>query len=203
VGKTQYCIQNGLLSCFLLLLVSCNRGSELHKVQIVVDGDTVILANRPSSPIDLAYIDAPEREQPYGKEAKRYLKEILNSNDVQILLNQYNQVEIKQNNQSVNLMLVEQGFAWASPNISDPIIATRFIEAQKNAVTHLSGLWALGHGLRVAPWQWRQQSKQQMPMLQHHYSPSEKRILGQPKRAPEISDSARQTSTVLTKVTKE
>jgi micrococcal nuclease len=153
--------------CFslVLLLAGCNKAVNVKQISIVVDGDSVVLQGESALRLDLAFIDAPEREQPYGREAKDYLKQLVNSGTVEVLVNDNNQVELQQNNQSVNLMLVEQGYAWASLNIADPIEAFRYIEAQKTAIANLDGLWGLGHGLMVAPWQWRQQVTERSVML--------------------------------------
>jgi micrococcal nuclease len=152
--------------CFslVLLLAGCNKAVNVKQISIVVDGDSVVLQGESALRLDLAFIDAPEREQPYGREAKDYLKQLVNSGTVEVLVNDNNQVELQQNNQSVNLMLVEQGYAWASLNIADPIEAFRYIEAQKTAIANLDGLWGLGHGLMVAPWQWRQQGTERSVM---------------------------------------
>lgn len=180
------------ISGFTLLLFGCNKALDLKQVSIVVDGDSVILQSGKAHRLDLAFIDAPEREQPYGREAKDYLKQLVNSGTVEVLVNDNNQVELQQNNRSVNLMLVEQGYAWASLNIADPIEAVRYVEAQKSAIANLNGLWGLGHGLMVAPWQWRQQgtehsvmprrSSQQRPMqrnMQKNRRPKTQQIIQQ------------------------
>ena len=189
-------------SLLILFLVGCDHQPELKQVKIVVDGDTVILEGEEALRLDLAYVDAPEREQPFGKESKQYIKDLLNSGEVSVLINDSNQVELQQNNQSINILLVEQGFAWASPNISDPIIATRFIEAQKSAVNHLSGLWGLGHRLRVAPWQWRQQGKQKYSRPPNQYQKTQKRLKNQQKTPRTPSNTSKKISPSISKTTK-
>ena len=174
----------------------------MEHVKIVVDGDTVILEGEEALRLDLAYIDAPEREQPFGKESKQYLKGLLSSGQVSVLINDANHVELQQNKQSINITIVEQGFAWASPNISDPIIAARFIEAQKKAVTHLSGLWELDHGLRVAPWQWRQQGKQKYSRPPNQYQKTQQRLKNQQKIPRTPSNTSKKISPIIAKTTK-
>jgi endonuclease YncB( thermonuclease family) len=143
-----------------LLAISC---SPIKKSNFVIsqipDGDTVL--DEKLNRFELAYIDAPEREQPFGLQAKNFLNEKAFDSGVDINITGDKKLEIFIKGQSLNLLMVEQGYAWASPNISDPVRALAYNEAQKNAIRNMSGLWALGHGLMVAPWQWRQQGTQQ------------------------------------------
>jgi micrococcal nuclease len=141
------------MSC--LLIVACSPSQPV--VEQVVDGDTLVLMGDESEKFELAYIDAPEREQPYGKEAKNFLKEKVNSGSVSFIITDDKKVEVIFEGKSLNLVMVEKGYAWALPKISEPSKAVLYSEAQKTAVDNLSGLWGLGHGLMVAPWQWRQQ----------------------------------------------
>jgi micrococcal nuclease len=141
------------MSC--LLIVACSPSQAV--VEQVVDGDTLVLMGDESEKFELAYIDAPEREQPYGKEAKNFLKEKVNSGSVSFIITDDKKVEVIFEGKSLNLVMVEKGYAWALPKISEPSKAVLYSEAQKTAVDNLSGLWGLGHGLMVAPWQWRQQ----------------------------------------------
>lgn len=139
-----------------LLIVACSPYQP--SVEQVVDGDTLVLLGDKSEKYDLAYIDAPEREQPFGKEAKNFLKETVNSESVSFIVTDDKKVEVIFEGKSLNLVMVEKGYAWALPSIADSNKAMLYSEAQKTAVDNLSGLWGLGHGLMVAPWQWRQQS---------------------------------------------
>jgi len=121
---------------------------------------------------ELAYLDAPEREQPFGREAKEYLKEVLLDPRLKIVTlpddnSTKQQVELFINGQSVNLAMVSEGFAWASLQIPDKTIGHKYIDAQKRAVENLQGIWSLGHGLMIAPWQWRQQGQEKNTSMNH------------------------------------
>jgi len=121
---------------------------------------------------ELAYLDAPEREQPYGREAKQYLKDVLLDSRLKIVTlpddnSAKKQVELFINGQSVNLAMVSEGFAWASLQIPDKTIGHKYIDAQKRAVENLQGIWSLGHGLMIAPWQWRDQGQEKAPSMNY------------------------------------
>ena len=121
---------------------------------------------------ELAYLDAPEREQPFGREAKQYLKEVLLDPRLKIVTlpddnSTKQKVELFINGQSVNLAMVSKGFAWASLQIPDKKIGHQYISAQKRAVENLQGIWSLGHGLMIAPWQWRQQGQEKTTSMNH------------------------------------
>jgi micrococcal nuclease len=148
----MHLLRGFVVSC--LFLWACTP-SQFTLTQ-VVDGDTLIVTDIEAMQMDLAYIDAPEREQPFGNEAKKFLKDKLQSGSVEYIVIEDQYLEIVVEGKSLNLMMVEQGYAWAALNTSDPLKVLLFSEAQKQAVEHLAGLWGLGHDLMVAPWQWRQ-----------------------------------------------
>lgn len=137
--------------------------------------------------IALAYIDAPEIEQPFGKTAKDYLKNKLQ--DKNVLLRYVNEQTSETSGESaspvaaelfidginINLDLLDQGLAWSTvkPPLTTSNVHDSYTNAQTNAMNTGSGLWALEHGLRVPPWQWRAQATEQREppryarMLQH------------------------------------
>ena len=65
----------------LLLLFSCEASSDLIqnlKVEKIVDGDTVYGSlNGKTYKLRLTEIDAPERDQPFGRQSKVFLRELL------------------------------------------------------------------------------------------------------------------------------
>lgn len=148
-----------------LCLTACSKAPLVYQVKTIVDGDTLILAQFPDIRYDLAYIDAPEREQPYGREAKAFLKTKLQDAQIEVVINSNQKLELAIAGQSINQLMVKQGLAWAKLNISDSITSLAYIEAQKQASSEGIGLWSLGHGLMIAPWQWREQATQHAPSM--------------------------------------
>ncbi|MCZ6503363.1 MAG: thermonuclease family protein, partial [Gammaproteobacteria bacterium] len=64
------------VTLLVFLLTAANAFAEpiVGKVVRVLDGDTlVLLANKTEHKIQLAEIDAPEKEQPWGSKAKQAL----------------------------------------------------------------------------------------------------------------------------------
>lgn len=153
----------------IVLLSSCTE--QVKQSYTINDGDTFTQSvegiEQSSVSYELAYLDAPEREQPYGREAKQYLKDVLLSEKVIIKKITDSTVELFVNGQSINLAMVSKGYAWASLKIADPAIAKQYTDAQKRATDSLQGIWGLGHGLMIAPWQWRQQGQEKAPSMNY------------------------------------
>ncbi|NCP63731.1 MAG: thermonuclease family protein [Paraglaciecola sp.] len=162
--------------CFFAVgLAACSPANlGAGDVVKIVDGDSVILKSHPEKAFDLAYIDAPEREQPFGREAMRKLTDICHNPNVTFSITADNKLEVYLNGRFVNEQLVSEGMAWMLPSIPDPILNLRFDEAQRSAMSAQIGLWQLGHGLMIAPWQWRQQATQQIPTM--HLRPLSQKI---------------------------
>ncbi|MCF2948456.1 thermonuclease family protein [Paraglaciecola aquimarina] len=150
-----------------IFLVACTK-APAYKIKHVVDGDTLVLTEFPDVRYDLAYIDAPEREQPYGREARAYLKQLFADQQVDIVFNVNQELELFVDGQSINYLMVKQGYAWAQLNIADSIDSLSYTEAQKQAANNGTGLWSLEHGLMIAPWQWREQSTERAPSMNSH-----------------------------------
>jgi micrococcal nuclease len=152
-----------------LLLLSCTEVSKIDYKTI--DGDTYSISDpepsMASTQYELAYIDAPEREQPFGREAREYLKEILSNEKVTIKTLADSKVELFIDGRSINFDMVSKGYAWASLQILDQTIKQQYIDAQKQATENVKGLWRLDHGLMIAPWQWREQGQEKIPSMNY------------------------------------
>ena len=88
------------------------------KVIRVVDGDTVYVLDEKKKQhnIRLAGIDAPERGQPYGKAATKYLKELITGKNVCVdwyKKDRYKRLVgvIHYKNQDINYQMVQKGYA--------------------------------------------------------------------------------------------
>lgn len=163
--------------CLCLTACGAKQAAGL-KVTKVVDGDTLVLEGGHN--IELAMIDAPEREQPFGRDARDYLRERLENRHLDLDLTQ-SEHQIMVDGLNLNLELVRLGLAWVSPKASHNPDAQSFLEAQKQAVQTLAGFWGAEHALRVPPWQWRKQMTEPAPS--HHRF---QRPLNQPRPAPVI-----------------
>ena len=128
------------------------------KVVSITDGDTVtILTDNKQTKVRLAEIDTPEKNQPYGKKAKKALSDFIFGKIVRIevdTIDRYGRVvgKIFLNDLNINKEMVKAGHAW----VYDKYAKDKTLFAlEKNAKENQLGLWALPEGERIAPWQWR------------------------------------------------
>jgi micrococcal nuclease len=152
------------IALIVTLLMACSDVKHTEYDVVVIDGDSIEIAQggKHLGTYHLAYIDAPEIEQPFGREAKEQLGNVVKHSELKYRLMDDYKVELILAGTSQNLMLVERGYAWAIPNIVEEALQTRFANAQREARQNLQGIWSLGHGLMVAPWQWRMQGVEQV-----------------------------------------
>ena len=146
------------------------------KVIVVMDGDTVMVLREggsgtagslPASPlrglrggqkikIRLANIDAPEKAQPFGKQARDSLLEMVGKKQVQIdsqAVDQYGRVValISVDGLNVNEEQVKRGMAWDYSHYHSD---KTYVELQRSARQEQRGLWAQANP--QTPWQWRE-----------------------------------------------
>ncbi|MDD2832736.1 MAG: thermonuclease family protein [Methylotenera sp.] len=147
----------------LLFFASLSQADERYRVIRIYDGDTVLLKKTSHSKdhsklkLRLADIDAPERNQAYGKQSRLALKDLCTGDDVTVEVTLLNKDQYGRDlgNLSCNeidaaLYLVELGLAWHNAKYSDNS-ATQHAEAI--AREHQLGLW--GNKKPTPPWQWR------------------------------------------------
>jgi len=89
------------------------------KVVKITDGDTVhvLQADHTKEKIRLAGIDAPERKQPHGKKATRYLAYLIGNKLITVEYSKrdrYGRIvgKIEYKGSDVNLEMVKAGYAW-------------------------------------------------------------------------------------------
>lgn len=127
------------------------------KVVGIKDGDTFkVLYKNSEITIRLNHIDCPEKNQPYGKNAKWKASDLCFGKMVKIVSNgkkdRYKRLiaEVYCNNININKELVKNGLAWHFKKYSsDNNYAKLEIQARKLKV----GLWQQSNP--IAPWNWR------------------------------------------------
>ena len=109
-----------MFKIFALLLAPIFLFGLDGKVVGVTDGDTVkiLTSERQQIKVRLYGIDAPEKKQPYGTAAKRYLSDLIAGKTVQIEelgKDRYKRVLgiVYLDGKDVNEILVLNGYAWA------------------------------------------------------------------------------------------
>lgn len=161
-----------ILLSFVLIKDSDAQRFERYRVTEVHDGDTVSI--RTSSFVGIPFkiervrligIDAPElKQEPWGRNAKRYLKKLLSENDWVVSLefdvqrrDQYNRLLAylwSKDGTMINEKMLSAGLAMlytVPPNVKH---LERLKRAQRTAQQQKKGIWGRG-GLKLTPEQWR------------------------------------------------
>ncbi len=131
----------------------------------VTDGDTltVLQSGVGGAPIErqirLAGIDAPERHQPFGRQARQTLSGLCYGQTAQInteSVDRYGRVvgEVQCGGVSANLAMVQSGMAWAYVRYQPP---AAYIQAEQKARAARIGLWSDPHP--IPPWEWRRSGR--------------------------------------------
>jgi endonuclease YncB( thermonuclease family) len=131
-------------------------------VRWVTDGDTLHVDVRGRSmEIRLAEVDAPEREQPYGWQAKLALIDLVRDRQVRVVpydVDRYGRVvaHVYVDAKEAGAELVRQGAAWFYAEYAN---SESLYELEQVARAGRVGLWALPPAERIEPWQWRKERR--------------------------------------------
>jgi endonuclease YncB( thermonuclease family) len=142
-----------LLIALLLLTASYAHAEELKgTVTKVIDGDTIWIDG--STKIRFNWIDAPELKQPYGKESKEFLSQLVMNREVKAVCEKKDRYGrpvciVLIDNVMVNKEMVKTGNAWCYKNYSTTEIAEMEFTAREKKI----GLW--GDPSPCPPWDFR------------------------------------------------
>ena len=127
------------------------------KVVGVKDGDTfVVLHEKKEIVVRLEHIDAPEKNQPFGYKAKKFVSDFCCGKTVVVIGNGKKDRngrwigEIFYNNQNLNKELVRNGLAWHYKRYSK---SANYADLETAARKKKIGLWRDKDP--GAPWNWR------------------------------------------------
>jgi micrococcal nuclease len=151
------------LSLLLSAALNTLASDAKYKVSYVYDGDTVKLQSLQSGQeikLRITDIDAPERNQSYGKQSRRALIKLCTGNDIQIDAkltgtDQYHRHlgKLYCNNTNASLYLLQQGLAWHNAKYStDSMMRSAAAKARAQKV----GLWKQHNPM--PPWVWRRKN---------------------------------------------
>lgn len=133
----------------------------------VIDGDTVdiLTPDMEQVRLRLASIDAPERGQPFGNTAKKFLSDLIFDQEIEYTVSDTDKYGrsiafISINSKDVNAAMIQQGLAWHYLDYSDDENLTRL---ESVARSEKRGLWS--DSRHVAPWDWRKLSKEERDKL--------------------------------------
>ena len=134
----------------------------------IIDGDTikVLSADKEQILVRIAFIDAPEKGQPFGERAKEALSKLVFDKEVELsphTIDRYGRLvaRVFVSNQDVGLELLKAGLCWVYEKYITR--ATLAIEASYRAAQALAesdrlGLWQ--DPAPVPPWEWRKGEKE-------------------------------------------
>ncbi len=140
------------------------RSASEHVGQVVgiVDGDTfTLLVDRRQLRIRLAEIDTPEKGQPYGKQARQALSDMIFNKAVRIVEidhDRYGRVvgRVFVGSLDVNAEMVRRGAAWVYRNQAKD---ASLYEVENKARSARRGIWALPETEQEPPWTWREERR--------------------------------------------
>lgn len=167
-----------LAALFALVALNVQAESFEAKVLAVMDGDTVFVQSGPfKAKIRLVNIDAPEKDQPYGKQSQESLQSLVGGKVIHVeskAVDKFGRTiaVISIGGINVNEEQVRRGMAWANSRSHE---SRTYARLQSEAQLDKRGLW--------------QQANPQSPAQWRKLHPSEptKRIQPQQKKAqPQI-----------------
>jgi endonuclease YncB( thermonuclease family) len=147
-----------ILAHIILLIWANFAAAEEYnaKVIVVIDGDTlVVLHNGAKEKIRLMNIDAPEKNQPYGMDARQAMFSLVFKKQAQIdskAVDKYGRTValVTVNGINVNQEMVKRGMAWEYSSFKPGRI---YMALQSEAQQARRGLWSQRNP--IAPWVWR------------------------------------------------
>jgi endonuclease YncB( thermonuclease family) len=128
----------------------------------VQDGDSLIAKIQGVKlEIRLAEIDAPERDQPFGDDAKRMLASLAAGKQLVIVpldTDRYGRTvaQVWNGTTHLNAELVKRGGAWFDSRYAR---SATLYEVEQEARSAKRGLWTLPLKNRVEPWVWRERAR--------------------------------------------
>lgn len=132
--------------------------SFIAEVVAVLSGDSIkVLKSRQVMIVDLQGIDAPEKEQQYGQQAKDFTESIAFGQKVVVNLKGVDKDDhivaevVMEDGTSLNREIVKAGFAWWAREHSEDLSLWRLEDKAREAKL---GLW-LGED-PVPPWEFRE-----------------------------------------------
>ena len=131
------------------------------KVTRVSDGDTIwVHTGLLRHKVRLNRIDAPESNQPYGKESAAHLKSLIFGKEVRVeyeATDRYGRILgiVFLGETDINLQMVHDGYAWHYSHFDK---SPSYAAAEREARSARRGLWAAPYPIN--PYQWRKSERE-------------------------------------------
>lgn len=141
---------------FFYLLFALSFSAHAERISYFYDGDTVkIKDGNAQYKLRITDIDAPERNQSYGKKSRRALIKLCLGANIHAALSGIDKYQrrlgkLSCNGQDVSVFMIKYGHAWFNTRYStDAALKLLENEARKKK----RGLWA--ESSPISPWVWR------------------------------------------------
>lgn len=155
-----------IICLVIVFLCSSFVNASWHKIYVygVVDGDSLLARkNRDNKSqkieVRLWGIDSPEWNQHFSKESKKFMKKTIQGKYVKAESRGYDKygrllaLIYLEDNKTLNLLAIEEGYAWVHKYYCYEDICDKWLLAQENAKKNKKGLWLNNNP--VAPWVWK------------------------------------------------
>ena len=144
----------------LLLFAPATCFSWPAKVISVADGDTItVIRGGEQLKIRLYGIDSPEKGQDFGQKARELTAALVAGRNVdieQMDIDRYGRIVglVEVNGQSLNNLIVQNGFAWVYPQYCNERFCDAWIQSEATARQSKKGIWKAP--VVIPPWEWRE-----------------------------------------------
>ena len=135
-----------------VIIGHCTRVSDGDTIHVVTDGNVKFK-------VRLDRIDAPEKDQPYGKESTAYLTKLIKGRTVRVewqKKDQYGRILgiVFLDKTDINLKMVETGNAWHYSYFDK---TAEYAAAESEAKSKKLGLWVADNPIN--PYEWRRNKR--------------------------------------------
>lgn len=158
-------MKNAIILILLFVVITMSYAGRATVVR-VKDGDTIVIRASDGKNIDVRLygIDAPEKEQSFGKAAAAALTEMIDGKRISYELMAvdffYRAVMIiYYKEKCINEELVSMGLAWVYTEYCRDPYEEAWLIVQTLSNNRLQGIWS--QEAPVAPWHWRDMKKKE------------------------------------------
>lgn len=149
-------VGHACLSC------SAYAGAMQGRVVEIIDGDTFVLMDdhRDETHVRLLGIDAPEKDQTYGDDAKRHLSRLIFGEEITVLNTRQDRYgrtlgRVVLDGEDIGLTMIRDGYAWAYKAGKSKAFS-EYAPAQKEAKLATRGLWQQKRPTSPSRWRHRE-----------------------------------------------